>query len=80
MQHISVYVSDEDAAVLAESGKRDGLGISAVARMGIRRMIEAASPELKLNARRALEEARENAGAMDVTDLESAPWSGQSKE
>jgi hypothetical protein len=80
MQHVSVYVDDSDAAILAEVGKKEGLSISAVVRRGIRAMCDAAPAAIKQNAATALAEAQENAGALSVENLENAPWSGQSRE
>jgi hypothetical protein len=73
-------ISDEDGAALAEYGNRKGLSVSSLIRSAVREIVEAMPAEIRTNARAKLAEARENAEAMDVTDLENAPWPGQSRE
>ena len=75
MIHLSVYVEDEDAAVLELAGKEKGLGMSAMVRTLIREACSAAPDTIKLNARALAEQRREDADSMTMADIIGA--SGQ---
>jgi hypothetical protein len=78
MQQLSCHVEDETAFVFQEIAKNSKRSISNLLGLLVEAAVSKATPELKLNAKAEHQRQVEAAFGLDVTDLESAPWSGGS--